>query len=184
MTEQGGGGIDLPHRASGSASPRASGDNSAPGEELSECLTALADLGLEDLRIEWSRLYRATPPRLSRDLLLRSIAHRLQEEALGGLAPATQRRLAAMARVVAGAAPPTAAPATVKFKAGTTLVREWHGRTHTVLVRETGFEHEGKHYASLTQIARAITGAHWSGPRFFGLRRGKPNTSPGAAEHG
>lgn len=182
MTEQGGAGTDLPHRAPGPACPPA-GRDTAGGDDLGERLMALADLGLEDLRIEWSRLYRATPPRLSRDLLQRSIAHRLQEEALGGLAPATQRRLVAMARVVSGAAPPTAAPA-VKFKAGTTLVREWHGRTHTVLVRETGFEHEGKHYASLTQIARAITGAHWSGPRFFGLRRAKPNTSPGPAEHG
>ncbi len=183
MTEQGGAGIDLPQRAPGPASPPAARDAAAPAEDVGERLTALADLGLEDLRIEWGRLYRATPPRLSRDLLQRSIAHRLQEEALGGLAPATQRRLAAMARGVAGAASRAPTPS-VKFKAGTTLVREWHGRTHTVLVRDTGFEHDGRHYASLTQIARTITGAHWSGPRFFGLRRAKPNTSPGAAEHG
>ena len=64
------------------------------------------------------------------------------------------------------------APA-VRLKPGTTLVREWHGRTHTVLVlADGGFEHEGRRYPSLTRLARAITGAHWSGPRFFGLRRG------------
>lgn len=57
-------------------------------------------------------------------------------------------------------------------------MREWRGRTHTVLVLAKGFEHEGQHYASLTRLARAITGAHWSGPRFFGLLRG---TRPAAA---
>ena len=68
---------------------------------------------------------------------------------------------------------PAPAPATVRLKPGTTLVREWHGRTHTVLVlADGGFEHQGRRYASLTRLARAITGARWSGPRFFGLRRG------------
>jgi hypothetical protein len=57
------------------------------------------------------------------------------------------------------------------LKPGVTLVREWHGRTHTVLVREDGFEYQDQRCASLTQIARQITGAHWSGPRFFGLQR-------------
>jgi Protein of unknown function (DUF2924) len=67
-----------------------------------------------------------------------------------------------------------AAPAAaIRLKPGAALVREWHGRTHTVLVlAEGGFEHAGKRYASLTEVARAITGARWSGPRFFGLRRG------------
>jgi hypothetical protein len=54
-------------------------------------------------------------------------------------------------------------------KPGTTLVREWHGRTHTIRALETGFEYDSKHYSSLTKIAREITGAAWSGPRFFGL---------------
>jgi hypothetical protein len=57
------------------------------------------------------------------------------------------------------------------LRTGTTLVREWRGHTHTVLVREDGFEYEGRHYRSLTVIAEKITGAHWSGPRFFGLTR-------------
>ena len=139
--------------------------------EPSERLKALADISLEGLRIEWRRLYRCTPPaRLSRDLLQRSIAHRLQEEVLGGLSTAAQRQLAAMARSLA-ANGKLAAPPAVRLKPGTTLVREWHGRTHTVFVLEKGFEHNGTHHASLTQIARSITGAHWSGPRFFGLRR-------------
>jgi hypothetical protein len=61
-----------------------------------------------------------------------------------------------------------------RLKPGTVLVREWNGRTFTVRVLADGFEHEGQRYTSLTQLARTITGAHWSGPRFFGLlRRGK-----------
>ena len=141
---------------------------------LDERLAGLAGLGLDQLRREWRRLHRAAPPaRLSRDLLLRSIAHRLQEDAFGGLGPAARRRLASLARGSAAKGRPAAAPAAVRLKPGTTLVREWHGRTHTVLVlADGGFEHQGRRYASLTRLARAITGARWSGPRFFGLRRG------------
>ncbi|MEO3471445.1 DUF2924 domain-containing protein [Roseomonas sp. CAU 1739] len=155
----------------------------ADPDELSGPVAALASLGLEDLRIEWRKLYRsAAPVRLSRDLLQRSIAHRLQEEALGGLSAAALRQLGALSRSLAatGKQPPVA-PA-VKLKPGTTLVREWHGRTHTVTVLEKGFEHGGEHYASLTQIAHLITGAHRSGPRFFGLRRTAKNSSRGAAD--
>ena len=73
-------------------------------------------------------------------------------------------------------------PAPVRLKPGTTLVREWHGRTHTVLVlADGGFEHQGRRYASLTRLARGITGARWSGPRFFGLRRS--TRSAGARAH-
>jgi hypothetical protein len=53
------------------------------------------------------------------------------------------------------------------------LVREWHGRTHVVVVTETGFDYAGSSYQSLTEIAKLITGAHWSGPRFFGLTAGR-----------
>ena len=141
---------------------------------LDERLAALNRLGLDQLRAEWRRLHHgaAPPARLSRDLLLRSIAHRLQEDALGGLPPAAKRRLASLDRGLAAKGKPAVAPA-VRLKPGTTLVREWHGRTHTVLVlADGGLEHEGRRYASLTRLARSITGAHWSGPRFFGLRRG------------
>ena len=56
-------------------------------------------------------------------------------------------------------------------KVGATLVRQWRGHAHTVLVRDDGFEYEGQHYRSLSVIAERITGAHWSGPRFFGLTK-------------
>jgi hypothetical protein len=57
-------------------------------------------------------------------------------------------------------------------------VREWRGRTHAVVAVEGGFEHDGKVYASLTRIAQTITGAHWSGPRFFGLIDKKEPADP------
>jgi hypothetical protein len=152
-------------------------------DTLSERVAVLAGLGLEDLRTEWQRLYRSPPPfRVSRDLLQRSIAHRMQEEALGGVSAAGQRQLAASARgLAANGKQPLVTPA-AKLKPGTTLVREWHGRTHTVIVLEKGFEHDGKHHTSLTQIAHLITGAHWSGPRFFGLRRASRHRGRGAAD--
>ena len=153
--------------------PPTATESTANAFALDERLAALGGLGLDQLRGEWRRLHRAAPPaRLSRDLLLRSIAHRLQEDALGGLPPAAKRRLASLDRGLAAKGEPAVAPA-VRLKPGTTLVREWHGRTHTVLVlADGGFEHQGRRYASLTRLARAITGAHWSGPRFFGLLRG------------
>jgi hypothetical protein len=57
------------------------------------------------------------------------------------------------------------------LKTGARLVRQWRGRTHSVLVLEDGFEYEGQRYRSLTMIADRITGAHWSGPRFFGVTK-------------
>ena len=155
--------------------PPTAAEPAANALALDERLAALGGLGLDQLRAEWRRLHRraAPPARLSRDLLLRSIAHRLQEDVLGGLGPAARRRLAGLARGVAAQGKPTPAPAPVRLKPGTTLVREWHGRTHTVLVlADGGFECQGRRYSSLTELARAITGARWSGPRFFGLRRG------------
>ena len=120
---------------------------------------------LDELRREWRRLYHRDPPRISRDLLIRGIGYRLQELQHGGLSNSTHRKLktlAKMLRTKAGS-PPNRASA----KPGARLVREWHGRTHSVTVLEDGFEYAGATYPSLTKIARKITGAHWSGPRFF-----------------
>ena len=69
-----------------------------------------------------------------------------------------------------------------KVRPGTRLVREWRGRTHVVTATESGFDYDGEAYGSLTAIAQRITGAHWSGPRFFGLRPSGESAS--AAEHG
>ena len=111
---------------------------------------------------------------LVRDLLMRGIGYRRQEIQLGGLGKATRRKLktlAKMFRTMGRVAPDPG----LSLKPGARLVREWHGRTHTVTVNEEGFDYGGMSYPSLTKIARKITGAHWSGPRFFGLvRAGAP----------
>jgi hypothetical protein len=101
-------------------------------------------------------------------LLVLGIGYRRQELQHGGLGKATIRKLATLAKTLRQTGRVGPAPS-LTLKAGTRLVREWHGRTHTVTVTEDGFEYDGASYPSLTKIAKAITGAHWSGPRFFGL---------------
>jgi hypothetical protein len=134
-------------------------------------LAALADLDKARLRSEWRRLYRAAPPRLlSRDLLIRGVAYKLQERAWGGLRKRTLRKLKALARRLDSESVGVIDPRR-SLKCGARLVREWGGETHSVLALEEGFEYRGEHYRSLSEIARLITGAHWSGPRFFALAR-------------
>jgi hypothetical protein len=131
-------------------------------------LTRLGALTNFELRREWRRLHGMQPPKsLSRDLLLRGITYKIQERAFGGLSKSVLRRLSdalpeARSNSVRGAT-------AVRVKVGTRLVREWNGQTHTVLVHADGVEWRGKLYRSLSVVARKITGAHWSGPRFFGL---------------
>jgi hypothetical protein len=137
-------------------------------DELVERIAALNSLTAPQLRDEWRRLYRGQPPRLSRDLLIRTIAYRMQELAYGALSKATQRKLDTLTREMKLNGSVAVTP-DVTLRPGARLVREWRGRTHTVVVTEDGFEYAGKAFASLTKIAHVITGAHWSGPRFFGL---------------
>ena len=143
-------------------------DRAVAALEVGQMLQALPALSVEELRKEWRRLYRSLPPRLSRDLLVRAIAHRIQELRYGGLSKATSRKLAALAqaRRSDGEIAPKGAP---RIRAGARLVREWNGRAHTVTVEKEGFTYAGRNYRSLSAIAREITGARWSGPRFFGL---------------
>src|ERR1700693_6074329 len=139
--------------------------------DIAESLAGLSASTIFELRGEWRRLHRPPPPmRLSRDLLMRGIAYKLQERPLGGLSKSILRKLErlnldAEASDARKPAPP------IFWKAGTRLVREWRGVTHAVLVHADGFEWHGRRYRSLTIVAREITGAHWSGPRFFGMRK-------------
>ena len=142
---------------------------------------ALDGASLEKLRLEWRRLFRSEPPRISRDLLARGIGYRIQELQHGGLGKTTRRKLKTLAKMFRtdGRVAPDAG---LSLKPGARLIREWHGRTHTVTVTEDGFEYAGASYPSLTKVAKKITGAHWSGPRFFGLVRvGAPR--PGDKNH-
>jgi hypothetical protein len=144
---------------------------------VAESLARLNDLTLDELRAEWRRLYRSAPPRLSRDLMRRAIAYRIQEKALGGLSPANKRKLKehAIQIEITGRVMPDSRPV---VRSGARLVREWNGRTYTVTVTEDGFEYGGKLYRSLTKVARVITSAHWSGPRFFGLNGAMTRDTP------
>ena len=132
-------------------------------------LAVLERANLEELRREWRRLYRSEPPRISRDLLIRGVGYRLQEIQHCGLGKSTRRKLKTSRKDVPDRRPSCPRPG-LSLKPGARLVREWHGRTHTVTVTEDGFEYAGASYSSLTTIAKEITGSHWSGPRFFGLK--------------
>jgi Protein of unknown function (DUF2924) len=111
-----------------------------------------------------------TPPtRLSRDLLIRGVAYRVQEHAQGRLSLSIRRRLRSLSEASEQRRGPAAIPITLK--PGTKLVRQWHGHVHTVKVLADGFEYQGERCPSLTRIARRITGMQWSGPVFFWIRR-------------
>lgn len=132
----------------------------------------LRGLDLEGLRARWRSLTgRAAPAHVPRTLLLQVLAYRLQAAALGDLDPHTARvldRLALQGRSSPRAEVPV--PDRVGIRPGTVLVREWDGALQRVMVLADGFAWNGTVYQSLSQVARAITGTRWNGPRFFGLR--------------
>ncbi len=103
------------------------------------------------------------------DLLRRSIAHRIQQRAYGGLPVATQRLLNQLVRSAA-AKPNGSLEIPRRIKPGSELVRTWNRMTYRVTVLKTGFAYDSKTFASLSEIASLITGTKWNGPRFFGLR--------------
>ena len=135
---------------------------------LASEIAALADATPADLKSRWRVLYGTEPPpRISRDLLTRAVAYRIQEKALGGLKPSTRRLLAKVAADASARRPIRVTPAPT-LTPGTVLLRDWRGTQHQVIVREHGVEFQGKRYKS--QIAHRITGSKWSGPLFFGLK--------------
>ena len=134
--------------------------------KLADRLSGLAAMPPAQLQEEWQQAYTTPCPRIAPALLRLAIAHRWQEKKEGGLPAATRRELE---RIAAGEAPPSPTPPGLSLRPGTQLIREWQGRVVRVEVVDDGFAWEGRTYASLSSIARAITGAHWSGPRFFGL---------------
>lgn len=138
--------------------------------ELASNLASLPNLDRASLVEQWQIYYKTKPPvGISRQLLIRVIAYRMQELILGGLKPATKRYLEKAVKDVAVSKQITNAPP--KLKPGTKLLREWHGVTHEVTILENGMYYQGKTYQSLSVIACLITGTRWSGPAFFGLKR-------------
>lgn len=141
----------------------------SPAEITAE-IERLSSLSLVDLRIAWAAAFRRDPPKgLWRDVLLRSLAWRLQERALGGHDKATLKILGAFGQKGTGD------KQCRQLKTGTVLIRDFGGVRHTVTIMPEGFVWQEKVYSSLSAIARSITGTHWNGPRFFGLREGEGN---------
>jgi hypothetical protein len=132
----------------------------------------IRSLGLDELRNLWRATFRAAPPPgFTKDLIARFLCWHIQEQAFGGLDPKTTKHLASFTR---GARLPADRPR--RLKPGTLLVRDYQGERHTVTVVANGFVWREATYASLSTIARAITGTNWNGPRFFGLRIDKETT--------
>lgn len=147
---------------------------STTGTPLEEGLAVVAAASLDQLRPRFRALFRVPVPAcLSRDMVARLIAHRLQEQRLGKL----DRSLAEQVdRLGSGQEPRR------RLKAGTVLVREHGGVMHEVMVVPDGFQWNGETYASLSTIAKRITGTSWNGPRFFGLRPKAKKQSPPTAD--
>ena len=126
-------------------------------------------LDLDALRAEWRKAFKRSPPLcLTKDILGRMIAYRLQEQALGGLDRQTAKMLDRLAR--GGNA---AIELKKRLKPGTVLLREYQGERHEVTVTPEGYIWRGATFASLSAIASAITGTSWNGRRFFGVLGGR-----------
>lgn len=138
--------------------------------EIEAEINRLLSLPKAELRVRYQALFKSEPPKaFGPDLLRRSIAYRIQEQAYGGLDPATRRLLNnLMAQQAKSKDGRIVVPR--RIKSGAVLVRVWKDQSHRVMVLEEGFAYAGKTYASLSEVARLITGARWNGPRFFGLR--------------
>jgi Protein of unknown function (DUF2924) len=133
-------------------------------------LDRLPTMPIAQLRVRYRELFRTeAPAAFGPDLLRRSIAQRIQEKAYGGLPPRTQRLLNQLVKA-AIAKPNGRLELPRRIKPGSELVRTWKDKTHRVTVLADGFAYGGKVFASLSEIATAITGTKWNGPRFFGLR--------------
>lgn len=137
-------------------------------EEISARIAKLRTLSRQQLLALWAELYIKDPPEgMRREFLVPFLAYRIQENAFGGLKSATRAELR---RIAIELEKPTRA-SRHKISVGTRLLRQWRGETHEIAVTDAGFEYCGKHYKTLSQIARRITGTSWSGPAFFGLRK-------------
>lgn len=131
-------------------------------------IDALRSLDGPALGRRWTSTFGKPPPKgIGPALLLRALAYDVQCNAMGGLSRKVRRQLVQAGEQVA--AGQSVSPVPASPKAGTRLIREWQGVTHEVILREKGVEYRGQSWSSLSAVAREITGARWSGPRFFGL---------------
>jgi Protein of unknown function (DUF2924) len=142
--------------------------------DLTARLAQLSSMKKRELWALWKQLFKRTaPPQIRRELFIRILGYRIQEQAYGGLSAESRKRLRELAQQFA-ANPDAEMPGIRRIKPGTRLIRDWQGQPHHVTVLERGYSYAGKRFSSLSQIARLITGTRWSGPLFFGLRREHP----------
>jgi DUF2924 family protein len=136
-------------------------------------LAALPGKSTAELKQLWRELYDREPPPYNRPFLVKRLAYRIQELALGGLSAPAEAKLKALVeeedRRLTGKQPVRKGDRPIS---GTRLIREWQGVEHTATVLDDGFEYQGRRYKSLSAVARTITGTRWNGPAFFGLRNG------------
>jgi Protein of unknown function (DUF2924) len=151
----------------------------AKGEELARQIAGLSDLSVKELKDKWREVYGSEPHRrISRELLTRALAYRLQERALGRVKPATARLLERIGE--RRSQDDLANIASLqKTSPGTVLIREWRGVSHRVTVLDGGVVYRGRRHKSLSEVARAITGTRWSGPLFFGIKGQKKEAQNG-----
>ena len=144
-----------------------------PAIELDAGLAGIAVMNVEQLRELWRQKRGQEPPAaFSKDLIARALAYWLQEEVLGGLDPRIRKLLGAREKGLSAR----------HVKVGSIIVREYQGKLHEVVVVPGGFCWQGQVFASLSTIARKITGTSWNGPRFFGLRGGEEASAAGAGD--
>jgi hypothetical protein len=147
-------------------------------------LDRLPVMPIAQLRVRYRAVFRGDPPKaFGPDLLRRSIAHRIQEKAYGGLSRPTERLLDQMMKAYA-ARPNGKIVLPRRIKPGSVLVREWKSKSHRVTVLADGFVYDGDTYSNLSEIAVLITGTRWNGPRFFGLRsKTEESSAPANIDH-
>jgi len=138
-------------------------------------IAQLPRLSFGELQERWRALFGSEPPAYNKTFLVKRLAHRIQELAYGGLSESAKARIQEIERET-GNAEFTAIDRSAPRKKGmpvigTRLIREWNGGRYEVTVGRDGFEYQGKTYRSLTAITKVITGVHWNGPAFWGLRR-------------
>lgn len=140
------------------------------GDKVTVELASVSDLSRSELLKRWPKTHKHSPPKgISRRLLEYSANWQIQVKASGGLKRSVVRSLKAGEGSSVKTDKVSVKPKSGALQIGTRLVREWQGKTYIVDVVENGFIWDGNHCRSLSQIANAITGTRWSGPRFFGL---------------
>lgn len=139
--------------------------------KIDTIIAAIPMMPRSEVESQWGKLGAGEAPCLPDPLLRRVTAQLLQERRYGEVPALIRRELAQISEADPEAGEnsrPSVMP--IRLSDGTRLIREWNGRTIEILVRDDAFEWEGRTYKSLSHIAREVTGAHWSGPRFFGMR--------------